>query len=95
MAGEVTFGTKKMKIERADRVSVRLNCDVNLKWHMICQYSRQYAVLNKIYAIPREFLVRTATERLSERFQSERTYTNDASYLIRYITFTLKQTSVT
>ena len=37
IAGDVTVGTLKMKIIRADRVSVGLSYDTNFKWHMpIC-----------------------------------------------------------
>ena len=37
IAGDVTFGTYKIKIICADRVSVGLSYDANLKWHMpIC-----------------------------------------------------------
>ena len=47
IAGDITVGTYKMKIICADRVSVRLYCDVNLKWHMplcveICRTEQKY-----------------------------------------------------
>ena len=35
IAGDVTVGTKNIKIICPDRVSVGLSCDVNLKWHML------------------------------------------------------------
>ena len=34
IAGDVTVGTSKMKIIRADRVSVGLSYDANFEWHM-------------------------------------------------------------
>ena len=34
VAGDVTVGTKKMKIICTDRMSVRLSYDVNFNWHM-------------------------------------------------------------
>ena len=50
VAGDVTVGTKEMKIISVDRLSVKLSCDVHFQWHMpICADSapRKYAVLKK------------------------------------------------
>ena len=69
-AGDVTVGTWKMKITCADRVSVGLSYDTNLKWHMpifgeICRAEQKYM----------PFLGPSPSALSGKKFQSMGTYT--------------------
>ena len=76
-AGDVTVGTWKMKITCADRVSVGLSYDTNLKWHM--------PIFGEICRAEQKFMpfFGTVTEPgFWKKIQSTGTYTNDATLWI-------------
>ena len=73
-AGDVTVGTWKMKITCADRVSVGLLYDANLKWHTpiceeICRLEQKYM----------PFFGAITERAFQKKNQSTETYKNDAT----------------